>query len=113
MLADVRDGLRELDVTRVGLRVSMTNTYNVPGGRSSHSLIQASLANIYHWLTSIGGRAGVLMTPILPCANLHVLAWLDWHKQAIYADPALGRIAKKMLRHKQSGNTAVSADFGC
>ncbi|TJY63280.1 beta-lactamase family protein [Sinimarinibacterium sp. CAU 1509] len=51
----------------------LINTKPLPTGRSAGSLMWAGLANSYYWIDPSSGIAGVLMTQILPFADIKAL----------------------------------------
>ncbi|MGA0602980.1 serine hydrolase domain-containing protein [Caulobacter sp. KR2-114] len=56
-----------------------------PAGRGAASLAWAGLANCYYWLDPAAGRAGVLMSQVLPFADAGVLSTFDAVEALAYA----------------------------
>ena len=52
---------------------TMVTPEATPEGRSAGSLAWAGLANTYYWADPKAGKAGVLMTQLLPFADPEVL----------------------------------------
>ena len=63
----------------------MRNTADVPGGRRAGSLAWAGLGNLYFWLDTTAGKAGVLLTQVLPFGDAQVLALLEAFERGVYA----------------------------
>ena len=62
----------------------MINHAAAPAGRGAGSLAWAGLANCYYWADPAAGRAGVLMSQVLPFADPGVLATFDAFERAAY-----------------------------
>ena len=63
----------------------LINHAPVAAGRSAGSLAWAGLANCYYWADPAAGRAGVLMSQVLPFADPGVLATFDAFERGAYA----------------------------
>lgn len=63
----------------------LINHAPVAAGRGAGSLAWAGLANCYYWADPAAGRAGVLMSQVLPFADPGVLATFDAFERAAYA----------------------------
>jgi CubicO group peptidase (beta-lactamase class C family) len=63
----------------------LINTQPGASGRSAGSLAWAGLNNTYYWLDPARKVAGVLMTQVLPFADVSVLEALDEFEAAVYA----------------------------
>jgi CubicO group peptidase (beta-lactamase class C family) len=64
----------------------MRNTVDLPGRRRAGSLAWAGLGNLYFWLDPSAGRAGVLLTQVLPFGDAAVLELLEAFERGVYAD---------------------------
>ncbi len=62
----------------------LINHAPVAAGRGAGSLAWAGLANCYYWADPAAGRAGVLMSQVLPFADPRVLATFDAFERATY-----------------------------
>jgi CubicO group peptidase (beta-lactamase class C family) len=62
----------------------LINTDDMPGRRSGGSLAWAGLFNTYYWLDPKRQVTGVILTQILPFADLPVLQLLDDFETAVY-----------------------------
>src|SRR3569833_2217340 len=56
-----------------------------PAGRGAGALAWAGLANCYYWLDPAAGRAGVLMSQVLPFGDPKVLQTFEAVEQLAYA----------------------------
>jgi CubicO group peptidase (beta-lactamase class C family) len=63
----------------------LINHQGVDGGRGAGALAWAGLANCYYWLDPAAGRAGVLMSQVLPFGDPKVLQTFDAVERLAYA----------------------------
>ncbi len=63
----------------------LTNTKPLATGRAANSLMWAGLANTYYWIDPTNGIGGVLLTQILPFADVKSLPLFVEFETAVYA----------------------------